>query len=581
MNKPLLVFLYNYNLKLEQFPHELDVQKIPKNTDKNVFDTIMKLKNRPKSITFIGPNFCFNYRFLFYASNNLKNIPWGVIPVTDHYPNIFEKFYNGKMNNYFFEKVLIDCINNKVMIKRNGIVCKSNLDSISPSDLISILTSNIGTLTIFAHGEGAHINLMQIVICGLRTENEKFLYNPKKSIKNGCSSKFCKRASQRGKYFLRATQINAHNIVLISCVGFSVAGDVFPSNINLIDSLLQSKCKCIITTSRIIEVPIDKIEAISNIFFSFKKIGHAIICLNSLWDKLYGFKPFILVGDPNQENISFKEYKDRFLIVSEDIRIKKEESKIVFSYMEEKVIPLLETFKLLLLLSMEKYFHTTIKKFQNFSNKLILEITKNPFNENRNFISKTRISILEKKIQKQLSHFFLKLCHKENILYFFEDQLEKVTIPAKEKCNFCKGDYELFILRSFTNTAYNISHKKCILCGSYSIASNLMLINEKVSVKSKNRIEVSFEIKEVYGNSIKSPLNNPICVINVWDKNKELFIYSSKKYYSKLKKLPKGKTILINIPKDSTSDIYNIYIGAFLGIKYFISSISAPILSED
>lgn len=100
-------------------------------------------------------------------------------------------------------------------------------------------------LTMVTHGDGQHLNLGTGVLCSLPGGAERV-----GDIElAGCSGpgETCRR-SRPGWDLVTATSLRAEVLSLLSCSSFSVTGDVYPSDVNLLSTLADSYPAAVVTS---------------------------------------------------------------------------------------------------------------------------------------------------------------------------------------------------------------------------------------------------------------------------------------------------------------------------------------------
>jgi hypothetical protein len=122
---------------------------------------------------------------------------------------------------------------------------------------IIVALSQARTLVVIAHGEGAHANLEDVVICGVLGDREKA---GGRSIPGGCiKGRRCKRA-RPGVVVIPAHSVRATEVVLVSCNSFMVAPELYPSNNSLLLGLVDGYAGTVVGTLAPVEVGSRSIE---------------------------------------------------------------------------------------------------------------------------------------------------------------------------------------------------------------------------------------------------------------------------------------------------------------------------------
>lgn len=151
-------------------------------------------------------------------------------------------------------------------------------------------------LTIVAHGDGAHANLQHKVLCGLTSSSE--LDFAGKKIPNGCNDKYCKRAQFTKNDFLPAYEIQAKSLVFLSCNGFSVSGDLYPSNLSLVLSASDGFPINILSTTTPESFSSEEVKIFRDLLKDRKSLPEIVNIFNMISNDNYEKLPYILFGDP-------------------------------------------------------------------------------------------------------------------------------------------------------------------------------------------------------------------------------------------------------------------------------------------
>ena len=133
------------------------------------------------------------------------------------------------------ELLVIDVLNDYSY--RTQIGNKSSFSELARVDLEELtgkLHMGNDTLVVHAHGEGGHINLKSSVLCGLTAEIECCRGE---HLVGGCSNPSdgpakCKRVWDERISVVSLIDVPLRRLVLFSCNGFAIAGELFPSNVS-------------------------------------------------------------------------------------------------------------------------------------------------------------------------------------------------------------------------------------------------------------------------------------------------------------------------------------------------------------
>ncbi|MDZ4481531.1 hypothetical protein [Bacillus cereus] len=253
----------------------------------------------PESVLIIDEHKSFNTRALKKMSNiiynNPNNIKWGVATAKDvaGISFVITKFL---IKQSLSEKIgTLDIINKKIFQIQEQTGERINL-SFSKNMIKEFVGENWDSLCIGAHGEGSHANLESLVLCGLSEEVEKdLLGNP---IHTGCKQGECKRAHGEDVNVIPVYELKTGNCLFLSCNGFSVAGDLYPSDLSFILSASEGYIKNIITTTEVQAFHKDTGEVLQRMLKEKVGLGNIVNIHNDIQKNLKGTHPFILFGDP-------------------------------------------------------------------------------------------------------------------------------------------------------------------------------------------------------------------------------------------------------------------------------------------
>jgi hypothetical protein len=144
------------------------------------------------------------------------------------------------------------------------------------------------------HGEGAHVNLGLVVGCGLVDGTET---DQRGAPVHGCTESSCKRLTGNGQRILHLREVRARELLLASCNGFAVAGDMYPSNLSCVLSAADGYPARIHTLDRLTAV--DRwVPPMLLRLAATHPPGLVREFANDLSARLTGTRPWILFGDP-------------------------------------------------------------------------------------------------------------------------------------------------------------------------------------------------------------------------------------------------------------------------------------------
>lgn len=260
-------------------------------------NTLFLLK-QPNSILFIDFYYNFNTKsikriseLVYTKANGTK---WGIATASDieGLSFVLAKFLLNKPS--FARNGTIDILNKQIFEYENY---KKKVEyKFSDLNINRFISDSWQTLGIVAHGEGAHANLNSVVLCGLIGEQERDING--NILETGCKVNNCKRVHNKGIQSVPVYNLVAEHCILLSCNGFSVAGDLFPSDNSFVLSAAEGHIKNIITTTEVLSFEPEVIEIFLNMIQSKFSLGEIINIHNDIQKNLNGNYPYILFGDP-------------------------------------------------------------------------------------------------------------------------------------------------------------------------------------------------------------------------------------------------------------------------------------------
>ncbi|MFE4924866.1 hypothetical protein [Streptomyces sp. NPDC056661] len=147
-----------------------------------------------------------------------------------------------------------------------------------------------------SHGEGGHAKLGHTVICGLLDEEEF-----PGGAERGCtrSPRSCKRAEPMGAEVVFGNEVAAAVVFFLCCNGFSVAGELFPSQVSLALAFAEGTASAVIAPVRPLLAPDELLAQLQRMVSQGGPLGDIVGRLNQLCDRLGQPHAFVLHGDPS------------------------------------------------------------------------------------------------------------------------------------------------------------------------------------------------------------------------------------------------------------------------------------------
>lgn len=251
------------------------------------------------SIVFVGHPTTL-HKANIYAMACTLEVPWGVLTASDLSAMSF--LLAKQLADIELSKestLLLDAPAERVRVFDSGATTRD--DSLNDGERLNMLlkTQSYADIIIHAHGEGAHANLKSVVLCGMLSVSES---SPGEALLNGCrqvrAKRFCKRASKQRRYIFSFGDLKARNLHLLSCNGFTVAKDLYPSDVSAVLAAVEGYPASVLTTDRSLSLDPRLPELILLLIRQGLDLPAIRHTLNQITMFHSGTSPFILCGDP-------------------------------------------------------------------------------------------------------------------------------------------------------------------------------------------------------------------------------------------------------------------------------------------
>jgi hypothetical protein len=156
-----------------------------------------------------------------------------------------------------------------------------------------VLKGSATALTILAHGEGSHVDLGSLVLCGLAGDRE--LSGDR--VVPGCTrGRCCKRSN--GRSTVHTTGLRTGLLVLLSCNGFCVAEQLYPSNVSIALASAEGYPAAFLSTTRRLAFHPPLLRLLHQLIDAGRPLGEIAALLNELRPRRGPRVSFVLLGDP-------------------------------------------------------------------------------------------------------------------------------------------------------------------------------------------------------------------------------------------------------------------------------------------
>ncbi|NMP25127.1 hypothetical protein, partial [Sulfobacillus harzensis] len=163
----------------------------------------------------------------------------------------------------------------------------------SPDYLWHQLAQQWYSLALVSHGEGAHANLEHAVLCGLMGREERG--SDGRPVEGGCRQGTCKRVHNPNISILPVYELRTENLLFLSCNGFSVSNELYPSDVSVALSLADGYPRACITTTETVEFTEESAQEFQSLVRQGHQFGKIVNLVNDVSLRDY---PYVLLGDP-------------------------------------------------------------------------------------------------------------------------------------------------------------------------------------------------------------------------------------------------------------------------------------------
>lgn len=190
-------------------------------------------------------------------------------------------------------RVAVDVFNARVTQEPGDMPGLKKAD-LSAATLDCLANSRWESAALVCHGDGSHLDLGPVVGCGAADVDRD---NQGASIV-GCEGAVSCKRSQNGTNVLRLSSVQAEQIWLLTCWGFAVAGEIYPSDSSVALDLAEGPARAIVAARALVST----YDWVVPIAFDLQRqrvgLGSATHLLNDLMAPSTGHRPLTLFGDP-------------------------------------------------------------------------------------------------------------------------------------------------------------------------------------------------------------------------------------------------------------------------------------------
>jgi hypothetical protein len=251
-------------------------------------------KARARTVLIVADRVCFSGRVL--AELERIDVPWGVITGASLASISFSLAKQLLAAPPVSEHVAVDAIARGLW--RNG-----RRVPLDPQALVGALVEDAcRSLVVFAHGEGGHLKLPAAVLCGVPGAHE--VLAPHIAAAGTCAGNgeaaLCKRVQSGDVQILNVGALRAVDMVFLTCSGFSVAGESFPSDVSLVLAAADGYARTAVSPRRPIELA-PHLTELCHRTLAADGPAQTIGRCNDVEMWRAGSRPFVLFGDPARQ----------------------------------------------------------------------------------------------------------------------------------------------------------------------------------------------------------------------------------------------------------------------------------------
>ena len=262
--------------------------------------------NSHPSVLFVGLPETFSADFLRYLAQQMS-VPWGILTARDiaGFTFVIAKLLAGGVVQNG-DWAIINAIDETTQeVATDGRF--SQPKPFEREELQALIDEHEWhTLALVAHGEGGHVNLNSIVLCGLIGRMERGLAGePIGGCRVDGENRRCKRVYNPCTRILSFGGLRTKQLYLFTCTGFVIAGDLYPSSISCILSAAEGYPMSVMATNQVTSIDIQDPGIILGFLRQGVGPGSLLQFNNDLHARKFHTRPYLLFGDPCGPEISW------------------------------------------------------------------------------------------------------------------------------------------------------------------------------------------------------------------------------------------------------------------------------------
>jgi hypothetical protein len=154
-------------------------------------------------------------------------------------------------------------------------------------------------LSILAHGEPGHARCGPLVLCGSLPGGERDLHS--RPI-DGCNAlgpiARCRRSREDSQLLMSFADLPARVVLLLTCHGFSLGGELYPSDLSSVLTISEGFPAAFLSTSLAVSLSQTDLRMAAALHGAGVVPGQIARLLNDCYKARKGVRPYLLFGDP-------------------------------------------------------------------------------------------------------------------------------------------------------------------------------------------------------------------------------------------------------------------------------------------
>lgn len=254
------------------------------------------------SLLLVAPPTALDHASLARLASDVT-VPWGVVTAHDAAGLTFAlaKAEVGAMPSPTSPMVTVDALTGEIR-ESSGEDPRTRPRPLDAPTVMTIARGNWGVVSLMAHGDGGHLDLDEVVVCGLAGDLERTADG--RSLPGGCRAAHgaptCRRGDPaRPRRTVAAGAIRTTHLSVHSCASFAAAGEPARTNVSTVLAAAEGYASSVLATSRIAGFEPWEQAIVWGCLREGAGLGAATLLLNRLHARREPAPPpYVLMGDP-------------------------------------------------------------------------------------------------------------------------------------------------------------------------------------------------------------------------------------------------------------------------------------------